>query len=331
VLNGSTFAALPAAEAPQAPPVEKAKQDRTPADPGDEGAAGWRKFADNPVLGGKLGTCFDVALLREGQTYRMWFSWRPRKAVALVESTDGIHWSEPVIVLGPNPETDWEEDINRPVVVKRPDAYHMWYTGQARGKSWIGHATSPDGKNWKRTGTRPVLSPEAPWESAAVMCPHVLWDAEAKRYQMWYSGGEQYEPDAIGYATSADGLSWTKHADNPIFRADPARAWEKHKVTACQVVRQGDWYVMFYIGFRDVDHAQIGLARSRDGISRWERHPANPILRPGIDKWDADAVYKPFAIPGDGRWRLWYNGRHGGVEQIGMAIHEGDDLGFPEK
>ena len=47
-------------------------------------------------------------------------------------------------------------------------------------------------------------------------------------------------------------------------------------------------------------------------------------------KWDADAVYKPFAIPGDGRWRLWYNGRRGGVEQIGMAIHEGDDLGFPK-
>ena len=89
------------------------------------------------------------------------------------------------------------------------------------GHSWIGHATSPDGKTWTRTATRPVLAPEAPWEKAAVMCPHVLWDEEAKRYQMWYSGGEQYEPDAIGYATSPDGLSWTKHADNPIFRADP--------------------------------------------------------------------------------------------------------------
>src|SRR5262249_40391991 len=76
-----------------------------------------------------------------------------------------------------------------------------------------------------------------------------------------------------------------RHADNPIFRADSARAWERHKVTACQVVRHGGWYVMFYIGFRDVDHAQIGLARSRDGISGWERHPANPILRPGVGKW----------------------------------------------
>src|SRR5262249_9797399 len=130
------------------------------------------------------------------------------------------------------------------------------------------------------------------------------------------------------YATSTDGLSWTRHPDNPIFRADSARQWERHKVTACQVVRHGDWYEMFYIGFRDVDHAQIGLARSRDGISGWKRHPANPIIRPGAGKWDADATYKPFALHLDGRWLLWYNGRRGGNEQIGMATHEGDDLGF---
>ncbi|HKM52332.1 MAG TPA: hypothetical protein VJY33_02920 [Isosphaeraceae bacterium] len=33
------------------------------------------------------------------------------------------------------------------------------------------------------------------------MCPHVLWDEQAKLYRMWYSGGEQYEPNAIGFAT----------------------------------------------------------------------------------------------------------------------------------
>ena len=84
------------------------------------------------------------------------FSWRPRKSIALVEGTDGIHWGVPVIALGPNPATDWEAEVNRPVVVKRPEGYHMWYTGQARGHSWIGHATSPDGKTWTRTGKTKV-------------------------------------------------------------------------------------------------------------------------------------------------------------------------------
>jgi predicted GH43/DUF377 family glycosyl hydrolase len=305
-----------------------------------ETAGGWSKCPQDPVLGGKLGTCFDVSVLKEGEKFRMWFSWRPKGSVALVESTDGIHWSEPAIVLAPNKTSGWELDINRPVVIRRPDGYHMWYTGQARGHSWIGYATSPDGKTWKRMSPKPVLSPEKPWEKTSVMCPHVIYDAETKLYRMWYSGGEQYEPNAIGYATSPDGRapsativpmvpgSWTKHPQNPIFRPDPKNAWEQERVTACQVVRQGDWHVMFYIGFRDVDHAQIGVARSKDGITGWERHKANPIIRPGLNEWDHDAVYKPYAILDGDRWLLWYNGRRGGVEQIGLATHEGADLGW---
>ncbi|HLH52841.1 MAG TPA: hypothetical protein VKY92_04420 [Verrucomicrobiae bacterium] len=293
-----------------------------------ETAGGWRKYEKNPVLGGSLGTCFDVALIKDGGSYRMWFSWRPKKSIALVESTDGIHWSDPQIALGPNGSTDWEEDINRPVVVKRKDGYHMWYTGQARNHSWIGYARSEDGRSWRRVSPRPVLSPDVPWEKAAVMCPHVIWDDSAGQFRMWYSGGEQYEPDAIGYAASADGLSWSKLPSNPVFKSDPRIGWEQHKVTACQVQQRDGWFVMFYIGFRDVDHAQIGIARSKDGISNWERLPENPIIRPGENKWDHDACYKPFAIFDGTKWLLWYNGRHGGIEQIGLAFHDSPDLGF---
>jgi predicted GH43/DUF377 family glycosyl hydrolase len=299
-----------------------------PDRPPRETTAGWVKHPKNPVLGGDLGTCFDISVLKEGDRYRMWFSWRPQKSIAVVESRDGVQWSKPVIVLGPNEKTAWEDDVNRPVVLKKDDRYHMWYTGQARGRSWIGYATSPDGTTWQRRSDKPVLSAEKPWEKVAVMCPHVLFDNKERLYRLWYSGGEQYEPNAIGYATSPDGVKWTKHDGNPIFQPDPQLPWEKDRVTACQVVRQGDWYLMFYIGFRDRDHAQIGLARSKDGITAWQRHPSNPILRPGKDKWDHDAVYKPYAIHVGRRWLLWYNGRKGGVEQIGLAVHDGEELGF---
>lgn len=301
---------------------------RVAGEPAD-GIAGWVKYAQNPVLGGQYGTCFDVAVLKEADRYRMWVSWRPKQSVALVESADGIHWSGPPrIVLGPRPETGWEDDINRPVVLKRADGYHLWYTGQARDQSWIGYATSPDGVTWTRASKKPVLVPDQPWEKVAVMCPHVIWDAAARQFRMWYSGGDQYEPDAIGYATSPDGLHWTKRADNPVFKPDPTFSWEQHKVTACQVIPQGDGFLMFYIGFRDEDHAQIGVARSRDGITGWQRHPANPIVRPGEGQWDHDACYKPFAIFDGTKWLLWYNGRHGNLEQIGVVFHEGADLGF---
>ncbi len=207
--------------------------------------AGWEKYSGNPVLGGNYGTCFDISVMREGDGYRMWFSWRPRASVALVESKDGFHWSTPAVVLAPNKASGWEDDINRPVVIKQGGHYRMWYTGQAGEHSAIGYATSSDGLAWKRMSDKPVLSPDRPWEKVALMCPDVIWDDKAKVYKMWYSGGEQYEPDAIGYATSPDGMIWTKHGDNPVFKADPGIEWEQDKVTACQVVFDDGWYLMF--------------------------------------------------------------------------------------
>lgn len=293
-------------------------------------SGGWTKYAHNPVLGGKsLGTIFDVSVLKEGKGYKMWCSWRPKKSIALSESQDGFHWSSPVVVLNPDKLSDWESDINRPVVIKRKGLYHMWYTGQSNDRSWIGYATSTDGRTWKRMSKDPVLSADEAWEKTSVMCPDVLWDEQDKIYKMWYSGGEQYEPDAIGYATSFDGLNWKKYTANPIFKNDPSHSWEQAKVTACQVIHQDNEYVMFYIGFHDINYAQIGIARSKNGIDHWQRNPHNPIISPGSG-WDSSAVYKPYAIydKEQDRWLLWYNGRRQSVEQIGVAIHKGKDLRF---
>ena len=48
--------------------------------PQTETHADWIKHPGNPVLGGALGTCFDVSVLRMDNTYRMYFSWRRRRA-----------------------------------------------------------------------------------------------------------------------------------------------------------------------------------------------------------------------------------------------------------
>ena len=191
-------------------------------------STGWQKSESNPVLGGDLGTCFDVSVLEVRDQFQMWFSWRPRKSIAVTTSRDGVRWEKPQIALGPNSRSGWQDDVNRPCVLKDGAGYHMWFTGQTRDQSRIGYAFSSDGLTWTPTVEEPVLSPELPWEKEAVMCPHVIRDERENLYRMWYSGGEQYEPDAIGYATSGDGLSWTKHADNPVFRPDPPGAEHLH-------------------------------------------------------------------------------------------------------
>lgn len=295
----------------------------------DETHGGWVKYSNNPVLGGGFGICFDCFVIKQDDVYRMWFSWRPKKSIALVESVDGVSWSEPQVVLSPNPDNSLENEVNRPAVLKIGNMYHMWYTGESYDHSWIEYATSADGKTWKRMSPKPVMSADLAWEKVAVMCPHVIYDTVNSQYRMWYSGGDHGEPDSIGYAVSKDGFTWEKHPDNPIFVPDKNTSWESYKVTGSFVIQHNGYHYMFYIGFGST-FAQIGLARSKDGISGWKRHPQNPIICPGSDKWDADSVYKPSAIYEGDQWKLWYNGRKGGAEQIGMATHVGEDLGFPK-
>jgi predicted GH43/DUF377 family glycosyl hydrolase len=288
---------------------------------------GWEKFVGNPVLGGNLGTCFDLSILFEYGTYRMWFSWRPKESIAFTESSDGFHWSPPQIVLSPSTTFEWETRVNRPCILFHANQYHMWYTGQSQKRSSIGYATSPDGISWTKYQSIPVIIGDQHWEKRTVMCPSVLWDDSNQQFRMWYSGGGQYEPVAIGHATSPDGIHWEKSA-KPILTPLKNAIWEYERVTACHVFQLQGWFIMFYIGFRDIDHAAIGIARSRDGIKDWERHPHNPILSPDKDSWDHDAVYKPYVIWNGSQWMLFYNGRHTNLEQIGVAVHKDEDFGF---
>lgn len=292
---------------------------------------GWKKYEGNPVLGNaELGTCFDVLVLESEQGYDMHFSWRPKKALAVCRSTDGIHWSDPEIYMEHDPECGWMDNLNRHSILYHEGKWHMWFTGQARGYSWIGYATSDDCKNWKRVSDQPVLYSERPYEGPSVMNPFVMWDEDMQLYRMWYAAGEQYEPNVLAYATSKDGIHWDKLPANPFFHGFKDQPYEQDRVGACQIVKADGWYYMFYIGYEDIDTARICVARSRNGVTNWERNPHNPIVSPTIGSWDENACYKPSVIRDEknNRWLLWYNGRNKGAEYIGMVIHEGLDLGF---
>ena len=286
------------------------------------------KHPANPVLGSKeLGTCFDVYVTRENGRYRMDFSWRPKKACAVTFSDDGIHWEEPQITLAANPQSGWEDDINRNCVLKIGDIYKMWYTGQARGFSYIGYAESYDGIHFSRPLKEPVLITERAWEGFSVMNPCVLY--ENGIYKMWYAAGETYEPNVLAYAESTDGINWTKSKINPIFVAEKENIYEQDRVGGCQVIKTDDMgYVMFYIGYENIDKAQICMACSPDGKTQWKKSPLNPIVEPTEGSWDAEACYKPSFMwnEEENKWMLWYNGRSKTDEFVGFVTKEGREL-----
>ncbi|MGN1410534.1 MAG: hypothetical protein ACI4XJ_10220 [Eubacteriales bacterium] len=282
----------------------------------------FEKYAGSPVFGSRdTGTMFDAYVWKWGEGLRMDVSWRPKKALAVTFSEDGIHWSEPQITLSCDPSSGWEDDINRSCVLPSPDGngFLMWYTGQAKGKSYIGIARSKDGMTFERFRTGPVLSPEKDFEGESVMNPFVMY--ENGKFRMWYAAGETYEPNVLCYAESDDGIVWKKHPSNPIFTCAPENEYEQNRIGSCHIIREDDGYLMFYIGYRDINTACICAARSKDGIEGWRRVSENPLVTPTPGSWDEDSCYKPTVIcEEDGSYRLWYNGRRGGDEYIGYAL-----------
>ena len=278
-----------------------------------------------PVFGDETtGTMFDAFVREENGRLRMDVSWRPQKALAVTFSDDGIHWEDPQITLDLTDACDWENNLNRNCVIPDPfgDGYLMWYTGQwwdeTGGYSKIGLARSADGIRFERVQREPVMIPEYDFEGASVMNPFVLY--ENGKFRMWYAAGETYEPNVICYAESADGIRWEKYAGNPIFTRNPDKEYEQNRIGACDVLKDGDGYLMFYIGYRDIHTACICAARSADGIMGWERVPENPLVTPTPGTWDESSCYKPTVVRAeDGTYRLWYNGRANAKEYIGYA------------
>ncbi len=107
-------------------------------------------------------------------------------------------------------------------ILRTPDGgYRMWYAGSDGGTWRIGVADSPDGLAWSRVAM--VLEPDLPgrWDDTNVYDPTVLFDGAM--YYLWYTGedgtstwfvgqlgGESIPTGRIGFATSADGLSWVR-------------------------------------------------------------------------------------------------------------------------
>ncbi len=124
-------------------------------------------------------------------------------------------------------------------------------------------------------------------------------------YDMWYT--TDYTQLAIGFASSIDGVSWTKYP-SPVLTGGTAGSWDAGGVERPSVVWNGTMYLMYYGGSNGTLATDIGVAFSKDMI-HWQKYSGNPVLTRSPGLWDAFYVRWPSVAYDGSSYKMWYVGR----------------------
>lgn len=206
----------------------------------------WTKQGDDPVLytkdvpyAGIAALASSVVVEDDGTWVLYFYTWETRGAPgrsgvgrATAKNPKGPWTVDAELVMTRGSAGEWDDQqVFAPAVLKTSEGYVMYYAGTNKaGIQRIGRATSTDGVHWTKYNdaattaapfaeSDPVLQPEqGKWDGGLVHQPHVLrmGDGWVMLYRGTPSVGSQSM--ALGYATSADGIRWTRAADNPILK-----------------------------------------------------------------------------------------------------------------
>ena len=149
------------------------------------------------------------------------------------------------------------------------------------------------------------------WDSGFVFAGNVIYKDGS--YHMFYAGGEDFsaKPHAIGYATSEDGLHWTKSASNPILKMNPAIA--SGDIPYAMPVVDGDTWVLY---FNDSQYLTIRRATAPAPTGPWTMDEQPVLEAGGSQEWDAAAIAINTVFHDPDQYVLYY---HPKAFAIGMA------------
>ncbi|MBN1581416.1 MAG: serine hydrolase [Anaerolineae bacterium] len=297
----------------------------------------WSEHPANPiVVPGEAGEWDDAVIseakvIYDGKTYHMWYAGRWRHPEGLktpmdlgyATSSDGVHWEKyhanPVLKRGPLGGYD-ENIVSAPAILYDSQRFHMWFSAVDFDGDWsINYATSFDGVKWTKSDANPLLteSHDHRWDAVYLAEPFVLYNGT--EFQMWYNGASAQTNTLLGYATSPDGIEWTRFAENrPVLSVAADGAWDDFAVARASVMFDGERYQMWYEGHSGGTW-RIGYATSPDGVE-WQRGPDNPIVELGEQgTWDSQVASEPNVIFDGQTYRMYHSGYDGDRYRVGLV------------
>ncbi len=227
-------------------------------------------------------------ILKENDKWTMYFNARsspgpgPGKFIGKATATNlegpwNIH-PEPVLSAGDAGQ--WDSGFISPSdIIKVNDFYYLYYSaGTAyvaafgnEHRHQLGLAISEDGVNFKKYNdpktsdtALKVSDPVLPVGSPGSYDSGMAWEATVLPttfgFEMFYtSDPDSFSGERICYATSSNGINWTKHRSNPIF--NDKQDWIKFDLVVGSVLRDGDSYSLYYTGISSPFDYSIGVAQ----------------------------------------------------------------------
>jgi predicted GH43/DUF377 family glycosyl hydrolase len=181
--------------------------------------------------------------------------------------------------------------------------------GPAQGDDW------PFG-TWRRAARAPLVAPQGDgWEAAGTFNPAVI--QLDSQIVMLYRAQDRNGTSRLGYATSTDGLRFTRRPE-PVL--SPEADYERGGgVEDPRLVKIGDTYYLTYTGYNKKD-AQLCLATSRD-LVHWRR--IGVILPAYRGRWNMGWTKSGAIVPEkiDGKYWMYYLGTAADkTDQMGLAV-----------
>ncbi len=191
----------------------------------------------------------------------------------------------------------WDRDLReRGWILRRGGRWHLWYTGSNPDRDPVrrlGHATSPDGLNWRRSSDRPAV-PD-------------LWVEDVCVASMTGSGGDVFrmvaegEHDVAHLLVSRDLARWRSCGPLDIRLAAGGPIPAGPRGTPTLLLHRGAWHLLY-----ERRDDGVWLATSRDGRT-FTNVRDEPVIACGPEAYDLHGVAVDQVVCFDGRWYAYYH------------------------